>query len=157
MKDQFVIVCPITIKPLPQKDFDDIYLYPADYSSAKKRKQKDNNQNGSSEEQKSDIRNEVSVNKKEKRLICDMPTTVLSFLEEEERECVINELENIQVKPNAKIHPVLIEYKKSIEEWKKHEKENTYIRRGHYDYYMYFLFSQGAPPASWARGPRAPR
>lgn len=64
-----------------------------------------------------------------------MPTTVLSFLEEEERECVINELENIQVKPNAKIHPVLIEYKKSIEEWKKHEKENTYIRRGHYDYY----------------------
>lgn len=123
------------IKPLPQKDFDDIYLYPADYSSAKKRKQKDNNQNGSLEEQKSDIRNEVSVNKKEKRLICDMPTTVLSFLEEEERECVINELENIQVKPNAKIHPVLIEYKKSIEEWKKHEKENTYIRRGHYDYY----------------------
>lgn len=123
------------IKPLPQKDFDDIYLYPAGYSSIKKCKQKDNNQNGSSEEQKSEIRNEVSVNKTEKRLICDMPTTVLSFLEEEERECVINELENIQVKPNAKIHPVLIEYKKSIEEWKKHEKENTYIRRGHYDYY----------------------
>lgn len=123
------------IKPLPQKDFDDVYLYPADYSSVKKRKQIDNNKNGSSEEQKSEIRNEISVNKKEKRLICDMPTTVLSFLEEEERECVINELENIHVKPNAKIHPVLIEYKKSIEEWKKHEKENTYIRRGHYDYY----------------------
>ena len=123
------------IKPLPQKDFDDIYLYPADYSSVKKHKQKDDNQNGSSEEQKSDIQNQVSVTKTEKSFICDMPITVLSFLEEGERERVINELENIQVKPNARIHPVLIEYKKSIEEWKKHEKENTYIRRGRYDYY----------------------
>lgn len=123
------------IKPLPQKDFDDIYLYPADYSSVKKHKQKDDNQNGSSEEQKSDIQNEVSVTKTEKSFICDMPITVLSFLEKGERERVINELENIQVKPNARIHPVLIEYKKSIEEWKKHEKENTYIKRGRYDYY----------------------
>lgn len=123
------------IKPLPQKDFDDIYLYPADYSSVKKHKQKDDNQNGSSEEQKSDIQNQVSVTKTEKSFICDMPITVLSFLEEGERERVINELENIQVKPNARIHPVLIEYKKSIEEWKKHEKENAYIRRGRYDYY----------------------
>ncbi|MCI8939227.1 MAG: hypothetical protein HFH12_04455 [Dorea sp.] len=122
-------------KPLPQKDFDDIYLYPADYSFVKKHKQKDDNQHGSSEEQKSDIQNEVSVTKTEKNYKCDMPITVLSFLEEEERERVINELENIQVKPNSRIHPVLIEYKKSIEEWKKHEQENTNIRRGCYGYF----------------------
>ena len=103
-------------------------------SSVKKHKQKDDNQNGSSEEQNQIYRSN-SVTKTEKSFICDMPITVLSFLEEGERERVINELENIQVKPNARIHPVLIEYKKSIEEWKKHEKENAYIRRGRYDYY----------------------
>lgn len=124
------------VKPLPQSDVEDIYLYPANYSSVKKKQQKEDNRKTKIEEdKKSDVQKEVFVNITEKSIIREIPDTVLSFLGEEERESVINELGKIQIKPNAKIHPVLVAYKKSIDEWKKREKENMYVRRGHYDYY----------------------
>lgn len=123
------------IKPLPQKDVENIYLYPADFSSVKRQKEKEDTQKNCLKEQKSDIRNEVSTIKVEKSSICYMPATVLPFLNDRERDRVFKELEKIEIKPNARIHPVLIAYKKSIEEWKQREKENTYIRRGRYEYY----------------------
>lgn len=123
------------IKPLPQKDVENIDLYPADFSSIKRQKENGDKQNDSSKEQKSDIQNDVSITKMEKSSICHMSTTVLTFLNDRERDKVLKELEKIEIKPNGRIHPVLIAYKKSIEEWKNREKENTYIRRGRYEYY----------------------
>lgn len=123
------------IKPLPKSDSEDIYLYPANYSSIKNKKQKDDNKKTIEEEKKADIQKEVVANITEKSIIHEIPDTVLSFLGKEERERVINELEKIQIRPNARIHPVLVAYKKSIDEWKKREKENMYVRRGRYEYY----------------------
>ena len=123
------------IKPLPQKDVENIDLYPADFFSIKRHKENGDKQNDSSKEQKSDIQNDVSITKMEKSSICHMSTTVLPFLNDRERDKVLKELEKIEIKPNGRIHPVLIAYKKSIEEWKNREKENTYIRRGRYEYY----------------------
>lgn len=96
--------------PLTQNDLENVYLYPADYSFSQRKKQ-------------------------ENSVVFDVPAAVLPFLEEEERGRVINELKKIQVKPNAKIHPVLAAYKKSIEEWKQRQKNDAYIKRGRYDYY----------------------
>ncbi|WP_227056459.1 hypothetical protein [[Clostridium] hylemonae] len=115
------------IVPLPESEIEEIYLYLASYTSIKK-----NN------EQKVNNVEAVEPNKESKSIKnikgITLPDNILPFLDEEERKAIIIALADVHVKLNSKLHPVLVAYKKSIEEWKQREKESRYIRRNYYDY-----------------------
>lgn len=126
------------VVPLPKSDIQDIYLYMAGYSAVKKKKNEekvkkekwDETLKSHEEYREGNI---VATYKKE----YDKDGYILPFLKGEEREQVINALTNIEVKPNSRLHPVLVAYKKSIQEWKRKEKESQYsVRRNSYDYNM---------------------
>lgn len=118
------------VVPLPKAESDEIYLYPVDYSSIKKNADVDDVRKDTDNFIKAENDNETILNSDNKN---DIYGNTLSFLDEEERNIVINTLADIHVKLNGRLHPVLVAYKKSIEEWKQKEKENRFIRRSYYD------------------------
>lgn len=118
------------VVPLPKAESDEIYLYPVDYSSRKKNANVDDVRKDTDNFIKAENDNETILNSDNKN---DIYGNTLSFLDEEERNIVINTLADIHVKLNGRLHPVLVAYKKSIEEWKQKEKENRFIRRRYYD------------------------
>lgn len=121
------------ILPLPEAEKDEIYLYPADYSAIKKSKKveahSDKEVDSSNNFVEANEDNIIVTDTEEKIIV---PDNVLSFLDEEDRKTVIKAIEEIHVKVNSKVHPVLTAYKKTIEEWKQKQKENSDIRRSYY-------------------------
>lgn len=118
------------IIPLPESVVEEIYLYPADCSSIKKN---ENTKNDIVEKVDKSGMEFLKLNKSSKSITSSkeeitIPSNILSFLDENERIFVILELADVHVNNNCKLHPVLVAYKKSIEEWKQEEKENRYIR-----------------------------
>lgn len=122
------------VLPLPDAENEEVYLYPADYSAIKKSKNVKKIQGAKEIDRGSNI-SEVSD---DNTIIADIyekiivPDNVLTFLAEKERKAVIEAIEDTHVKTNSKVHPVLIAYKKSIEEWKQKKKENSYIKKSYY-------------------------
>lgn len=121
------------ILPLPEAEKDEIYLYPADYSAIEKSKKveahSDKEVDSSNNFVEANEDNIIVTDTEEKIIV---PDNVLSSLDEEDRKTVIKAIEEIHVKVNSKVHPVLTAYKKTIEEWKQKQKENSDIRRSYY-------------------------
>ncbi len=63
-----------------------------------------------------------------------IPDTILSFLPEEERAEVIRIISNLEIKQNAHLHKKLVEYKKSIKDWKDFQKNYSFPPRGRSSY-----------------------
>lgn len=121
------------ILPLPEAEKDEIYLYTADYSAIEKSKKVEAHSDKEVDSSNNFIEaneDNIIVTDTEEKII--VPDNVLSFLDEEDRKTVIKAIEEIHVKVNSKVHPVLTAYKKTIEEWKQKQKENSDIRRSYY-------------------------
>lgn len=124
------------VVPLPVSEIQEVYLYPADYSSIKKKSEtiqgKEKVECNNIKRDKYDDASKEDMNDKEK-VSLTVPNTMLSFLDDKEKRTVIMALSDIRVNTNSKLHPILAAYKKSIEEWKQKERENSNVRKRYYD------------------------
>lgn len=119
--------------PLPEAEMEDIYLYTEGYFGIRR------NQGGekvvkSKRLESLEISEEDGLNNNAgSPLFFD--NAILPFLEGEERFKVFETIANIQIELAPRLHPVLMKYKKSVDEWKQQEKESKYnLKRSYYNY-----------------------
>lgn len=116
------------VVPLPESAHEEIYLYPKDYTAVKRKKEQKKNETLQRENKKTSkitLKEESDKPRESNEQQLIIPDTVLPFLEKDERDRVLHIIENIEIKRNSKLHPVVVVYKESIKEWKKREKEST--------------------------------
>lgn len=113
------------IVELPDSDDEEIYLYPKGYTEKRQKKNLESKSMGHKDEQKekSDTLNinTVAIHKSMEETLV-IPDTVLDFLEKDERAKVLYEIETMEIGKNSKLHPVVVAYKKSVQDWKQREK-----------------------------------
>lgn len=115
------------VVPLPASEIEEVYLSPVDYNSVAVQNSK-NIESVSPQPKKAE--NTSKVDKKEKGSTF-VPDNILLYLSDNERKTVLAAFSEVHAKRNSKLHPILVAYKKTIEEWR--QKENSHIGRMYYD------------------------
>ena len=117
---------------LPESDLKNVSLYLAGFPVSMKNKREETKIDQTKIEKEDGRENLVKDSENDIVDETEFPDTLLSFLDKEERNKVIDILKEIKVKQRTNFHKKIVMYRESITVWKQREKEHNNQRYNRY-------------------------